>query len=97
MLSLHLTRQTHTQTDIATAPATQRRTTPLTARMDAMDVSALGAADPSSLLGATGSAALAAVATPNKELHIFYYFGSCITLASSLFVIFSYIKVRAGR
>jgi hypothetical protein len=29
----------------------------------------------------------------NTELHVFYYFGATITLASSLFVIFSYLKV----
>jgi hypothetical protein len=34
-------------------------------------------------------------ADPNahNELHVFYYFGSCVTLASSLFVICSFIKV----
>jgi len=89
-MSLHLPATHPSITSAAAAPRA------LTAPMDAMDVIALGADDPS-LPGATGPAALAAVATPNKELHIFYYFGSCITLASSLFVIFSYIKVRAER
>lgn len=49
----------------------------------------------SSVSSSTGAAASAANSQAYDELRVFYYLGSSITLVASLFVIFSYMKVRS--
>ena len=57
-----------------------------------MSGSILGSLDSTRLTRSTTD--VAATTDQNSELHVFYYVGAAITLAASLFVIFSYLKVR---